>query len=128
LRGGRAETQDYLRPHRVYLRDEPWSACDNLGATGLLVYPPFAVPAGELEMLHGIGLVCHPWIDAGLVERPGKQTTRRTDERQTCAILLVARLLTDQHDRRSGWSMTEDRLGGVLEKRAAPATLGRRFQ
>jgi hypothetical protein len=79
-------------------------------------------------MLHGIGLICQRWIDVGLVDCPSEQSTRGTDERQTCAVLLVPRLLTHQHDRRVVRSMAEHRLSGIAKKRAAPATFGRHFQ
>ena len=128
LRRGRAEAQDYLGSHRLDFGDKPRSARDDLGTTGFLVYPPSAAPPSELEMLHGVGLVRQPWIDVGLVECSSEQSSRRTDERQTRAVLLVPRLFAHQHDRGPGLSMTEDRLGGVLKKRAAPATVGRRSQ
>ena len=95
---------------------------DDFGTAGFLVYPPFAALASELEMLDSIGLVRQRRIYIGVIERPDEQSSRGADERQACAVLLVPRLLTHQHDRCPRSPVTEDRLGGVLKKRAAPAT------
>ena len=95
---------------------------------GFLVDAPFAAFAGELEVLDRVRLVRQPRIDVGVFEGTGKQSAGGTDEGFTRTVLLIPRLLTDQHDRRPGKTATEHRLGSGLEKRAAAAPFGRRLQ
>src|SRR5262249_53444396 len=80
----------------------------------------------ELEVLHRVGHVEFFAIEAGLDERAIEHFARGPHERRPAQILLVTRLLADEHDARVGRATAEDRLGGVTEEIAALAA-GRRL-
>ena len=52
----------------------------------------------ELEVLHRVGDVCLLSRDAGLIEGDVEDPAGRPDEGFSGNILLVARLLADEHD------------------------------
>ena len=60
-------------------------------------------------------------VDAGLREGAVEQLAGRADERAAGEILLVARLLADEHDARVERAFAEHGLGGVLVEMAAGA-------
>jgi hypothetical protein len=80
------------------LGDQPGSARDDLGTTGLLVYPTLPTFTSELEVLNDVGLVSQLGIDTSIVECTGKQSPRRAHEWKTLYILAVSGLLAHQHD------------------------------
>src|SRR5205085_10238468 len=122
LRRGRAETHDELRSHRRDLRLEPRKTGLDLVVAGLLVEPALAAARRlPFEVLHDVGHVDLGPIDAGLAEGAVEEPSRRTDERRALAILLVARLLTDEHDRRARGPFAEDGLRGARVEVAARA-------
>src|SRR3546814_16243823 len=77
----------------------------------------------ELEMLDRVGDVDLAAFDSGLVERAIEHPPRRADEGATGQILLIARLLADQHDRGADGAFAEHRLRRVLLERATRAAL-----
>src|SRR3546814_4963003 len=77
----------------------------------------------ELEMLDRVGDVDLAAFDSGLVERAIEHPPRRADEGATGQILLIARLLADQHDRGAAGAFAEHRLRRVLIERATRAAL-----
>src|SRR3546814_2321622 len=77
----------------------------------------------ELEMLDRVGDVDLAAFDSGLVEHAIEHPPRRADEGATGQILLIARLLADQHDRGADGAFAEHRLRRVLIERATRAAL-----
>jgi hypothetical protein len=88
-----------------------------------LVKTPFAAPY-PLEMLDRIGDVCVLARDSrfrkGLVEH----TSRRSDERTSLAIFLIARLLANKHDVRLRRAFAEDGLRASFIEVAPFAVFG----
>jgi hypothetical protein len=80
-----------------------------------------------LEVLDDVRDVGELPVDARLLERPVEQLARGADERPAREILLVAGLLTDEHQLGLGPSLAEDGLRAAAPKVACPATL-RRFR
>src|SRR5438045_3579111 len=74
-------------------------------------------------MLHDVGDVHDSAIDPRLLERAIEQLAGGADERMTGEILLVARLLADQHDARAFRPFAEHGLRGVFPQIAVAATL-----
>jgi hypothetical protein len=79
-------------------------------------------------VLHHVRDVRLRTVDPGLGERPLKELSRRADERPTGEILVVARLLADEHQERVRLALAEDRLGGALPEVTRPALLRRPAQ
>src|SRR5204862_6342605 len=86
--------------------------------------PPLAAWL-PLEMLHGVRTVDRPRFDAGRLEAPVEQPPGGADERVALAVLLVARLLADQHEGSVSRPFAEDGLGGIAPELAAAARLHR---
>lgn len=82
----------------------------------------------ELEVLDGIGLIGQTRIDAGILEGTGEQSTGGADERKSFLVFTIARLLTDQHERRIASTVAEYGLGGVFVQVTAAAAGGRVLQ
>jgi len=89
------------------------------------VQPPFAAHL-VLEAFHRIGDVGLAARNPGLLQCAVEQTTGGADERLAGDVLLVARLLADQHHRGMPRTFARHRMGGDLVDRAALAgVLGR---
>jgi hypothetical protein len=87
---------------------------------GLLV--DALLPANdESEVLHQVGDVDVAAVESGFVDRAIEHAARRPDERPAGAVLLVARLLADQHDAGVIRSLPEDGLRRVPIELAAVA-------
>src|SRR6476469_7161028 len=121
LRRGRSEHDDDAWLEHFDLLLEPWAARANLRVVRLLVNTTFALRAAlELEMLDRVREVHRFPIDAGLLERGVEQLAGRTDERMPHLLLLVARLLADEHHRRGLRALPEHDTPAGPES-AAPA-------
>src|SRR5438270_9885931 len=102
--------------------DPPPAGLD-FSCIGLVVNAPLAA-RDEFEMLDGIGDVNGRPVDARLLERGVEQCPRGTDERPPGKVLLIARLLADEHDRGVERPLTEDGLGTELVQ-VAPRAIAR---
>ncbi len=60
-------------------------------------------------------------LDAGSLERPVQESSGGPDERQALLVLLVARLLADQHHARMRVARAEHGLRGIGPQRAVLA-------
>src|SRR5690348_2483553 len=99
LRRRRAEADEHRRLHDRELRLEPGAAGHLLGPARLRVDAP--LPARlPLEVLDRVRDVDLPAVDPREIERLVEQAPRRPDERAALLVLLVARLLADEHHRR----------------------------
>ena len=106
--------------HRLDLALQPGLAGEHLLVVGLLVDAALAAQL-ELEVLDRIGDVDAAAIDAGLDQRAVEQLAGGADERPSLPVLLVTRLLADEHHRRIGWPFAEHGLGRVGPQRAVAA-------
>src|SRR5688572_13314887 len=108
LRRGRAEADDDLRLHDLELGLEPRPARLDLGGVRLGVNADLAAPAPPtpaaqtgrrlpLEVLDRVGHVRRPAVDAGFGQPLVEHPPRRSDEGPPGQVLLVARLLADEH-------------------------------
>jgi hypothetical protein len=77
-----------------------------------------------LEVLDGIGDVDSRASKARLLEKLIEQAPCRADERMAAKVLLIAGLLTDQHDASVARTLAVHSLGGTLPE-IAPTTVGR---
>jgi len=125
--GGRAQTNDQLRPHDRKFGFEPWSAGGDFGARWLLMDPPLA-PLFEFEMLHGIGDVDIRARDSGIDERAIEERTRRPYERTSSEVFAIARLLAHYHHPRGRWTFSKNSLSGIAIKVTALAVLSGSLQ
>ena len=75
----------------------------------------------ELEMLDRIGDEHLAAVDAGIDDRAVEHAACRTDERMALSVLLVARLLADQHDLGVPRPFSRHNLRRVAIERAAGA-------
>ena len=85
-----------------------------------LVQPPLAAQL-PLEVLDRVGDVEVLAVDARRLERAVEEASGRPDEGQPLLVLLVARLLADQHHPRVRVAGAEHRLRGVRPQRAVLA-------
>ena len=85
----------------------------DLAGVGLFVDAALAAPL-ELEMLDRVGDVGALAVDSRLRERAIEQLPGRPDERTPGQILLIARLLADEHDLRVERPFAEHRLGARI--------------
>src|SRR2546423_1894133 len=85
-----------------------------------LVKAPLAARL-PLEVLYGVRYVDVVALHSGGLERAVEKPSGGADERQAFLVLLVARLLADQHDASVGRAGAEHRLGGVRPQRAVLA-------
>ena len=119
--GRRTQGHDGLRLHVLDLALEPVQACRRLALCRRLVHASLAAHL-ELEVLDGIGEIQGLARPAQLLERAGQQVPRGTDERVPLAILLVARLLAHEHQRRAHGAFAPHGLrGGKAEGALAAA-------
>ena len=102
---------------------EPRPAGGDLGRVRLGVNPPLAARL-PLEVLHRVGDVGLTPIDTGFLEGAIEQLAGRPDERPATQVLVVARLLTDEHDPRVSLAFAEDGLGRALIEVTARAAGG----
>ena len=121
--GGSAHRHHQLRPQTDQLDIEPEAACLDLRRLGRLVDATLA--AGfKLEVLHRIGDVDCPPVDAGLLHRAIHDLAGRPNERTADHVLLVAWLLANKDNARMRRTFAEHCLGCWPEKVAA-AAIGR---
>jgi hypothetical protein len=127
LGGSGAEAYHHTRFHQCHLAIEPWPAGGDLAPIRLLLDAPLAarLPAEVLRHVRDVRLRA---VDSGLGERPLQELSRRADERPTGEILVVARLLADEHQGRVRLAVPADRLGGPLPEVTRPALLRRPAQ
>src|SRR4029079_12209686 len=102
---------------RGELRLEPAMARVDLHRVRLRVEAPLAAWL-PLEVLHRVRDVDVVLRDACLLERGVEDPPRGSDERMALLILLIARLLADEHEPRVRRAFAEDRLRGVLVQMA----------
>ena len=124
LRRGRAEQDKDPWLDDRELGFEPRAAGSHLGPVRLLV--DAALPASlPLEVLHGVRDVRRRPVDAGRLERLVEEPARGPDERPAGLVLLIARLLANEHCRGLAGALTEDRLRPDLPEVATLAAGGR---
>ena len=120
LGGGRAEQHEHPGLDHGDLCLEPRAAGGDLARARLLMNAP--LPARlPLEVLHGIRHVRSGAVDPGLGERLVEESPRRADERPSRPVLLVTRLLADEHGSRVLRALAEDGLGSEPPELAPPA-------
>src|SRR3546814_14990892 len=95
-----------MRFDQTVLSRVPPAARLDLAGTGLRMEVPLA-GLRELEVLGRGGYLDLAAFDSGLVERAIEHPPRRADEGATGQILLIARLLADQHDRGADGAFAE---------------------
>ena len=100
----------------------PPTATVDLVGIGPLVQPPLASHL-VFEVLHGIGDEHGFSIDARIGESLIQNPTGWTDERQARKVLVITRLLADQHHRSLFRALPRHRLGRVFVKRTAPTLI-----
>src|SRR4051794_37499680 len=86
--------------------------------------PTLATPRFPLEMLDDIGDVRVAGVDLRILHRSLQHAPRGPYEWFTRQVLVVARLLSNQHQARRRRPRTEDRLGPGPPERARPAIGG----
>ncbi|MGI9030383.1 MAG: hypothetical protein ACR2HP_10430, partial [Ilumatobacteraceae bacterium] len=94
----------------------------DLGRGRPLVDAPFAAQL-ELEVLDGVGRVHVLALDAGVTQATPQHPAGRSDERVALVVLLITRLLADQHQSGLAGAFAEHGAGGVLVQRA-PGAIG----
>ena len=122
-----SERNDEPRPHQRDLAIEPPAARGHLVPVRLFMQAPFAARL-VLEVLHHVGEVKLGAIEAGFGKRAVKQLAGRSDERLAGQILLVARLLADEHESGVARTLAEHGLRRPTVQRAAPARRNLRAQ
>ena len=106
---------------------DPDVARRDVRARRLLVETPFAVRAGApTEMLDDVRDERGLSVDAGDLQGVRKDPARRADERVALDVLLVARLLADEHQRGRHRALPEHRLGRPFPELASTAVSGLR--
>src|SRR5262249_26835998 len=125
LGGGGAEGDDDARPDEGDLGVEPGAAGRDLRRVRLGVNAPLAarLPPEVLGDGRDVGA---PEGGAGSARRPVEQLAGRAHERAAGPVLLIPRLLADQHRLRAGAPLAEDRLRPGPPQRAGAAAEGRR--
>ncbi len=129
-RGGRPHGDDDLRLDGLDLALEPLVAGVDLALRRGLVQAALSTQL-PLEVLHRVGDIELLPVDPGRLERPVEEAAGGPDEGQALLVLLVARLLADQHDSCVGVAGAEHRLGGIGPERAVlapPRILADRFK
>src|SRR5262245_42546676 len=123
LRGSRTEADYRLRLHDRQLDVQPRTAGSDVLGPRLLVNAPLAARL-PVEMLHDVGHIDLLPIDPRGVERAGEQLAGRADKRPADSILLIAGLLTDEHESGLPRPFAEDRLRAALPQFARLAARG----
>jgi hypothetical protein len=123
--GDGAHEHEHVRLHQAELPIEPWPTCSNVARLWALVETAFA-PGGRppAEVLHDVRHEGGQSVDPGCLEGVIQDPAGRTDERTTGAILLVAWLLADEHERRGHGTLADDDLGRSLPELACATPLG----
>src|SRR5688572_17362919 len=85
-----------------------------------LMDPPLALQH-EVEMLHGVRDVDGSPVDSDIAECSIEQPSRRSNERFSFPVLLIARLLTHHDHARGLRPLSEDGLRGPLPQFTGPA-------
>src|SRR5688572_473317 len=125
LRSGGAETDDNRRLHGAQLRFQPRAARLHFRRTRLLVDAPLATRL-PLEVFYGVGDIHLIARDAGVGKRLVEQRARGPDKRLPLPVLLIARLLADEHHPRALRPCPEhDLCGGLIEIAPAAFVRGR---
>ena len=109
----RAQGNDHPRLQQADLFLKPGIAGPHFCRSRLFVEPPAAFDRNKFEVLYCIRDVDSSAIDAGLFERRIEQSPSRPHEWMPLPVLLVSRLLADQHDLSVPRSLPEDRLSRV---------------
>ena len=125
-RRGRAQADHDLWSDGFHLRQQPGTTGADLVGVWFFVEAPLAPSLGRLplEVLDRVGDVRSSALDLRRLERLVQQPSRRAHEGQSSPILLVARLLTDQHERRVRVPRAEHGLGRTLPEGAGPTVGG----
>ena len=124
LCGGAAEGHHQPGPDQPELFSQPGIARPHLGGTGLLVKPALdQLLPHELEVLDGVGDVDLGAVDPRRLQPLVQQSPRGSYERPADAVLLVARLLPDEHHPGLRGALPEHGLCGVDPEVAAAALL-----
>src|SRR6266511_6359305 len=126
---GRRRTQadEHARPYDVELGLEPRPAGGDLRRVRFLVDAALAASL-PLEMLDDVRHVDLAAVDPSVLEGLVQELAGRADERLARQVLLVARLLADEHHLGLARALTEDGLGGGLVEVAGGAAGRRRAQ
>ena len=119
-RGGGAEGDDGARPHQRDLVLQPVQAGGGVALRRRLVDAAAAAQL-EAEMLHRVGEIEPLARPAERGQRPVEQLSGRADEGAAAQVFLVARLLADEHQRRTDRSFAPHRLRRVAMQRAVAA-------
>src|SRR6266511_1860535 len=119
-RSGGAQRNDRRGPHDRALLDEPPLAPIDLIGVRALVETPLAAHF-VLEVLHRVGDESIGAGNAGFFQRRIQDAAGRADEGLAGEILLVAGLLSDQHQVRAHPAFAGHDLGGEFVERAARA-------
>src|SRR4051812_46360885 len=96
LRRSRSKRYDQFRPNETQLCLQPWPTGCDLTRVRLFVDPPFPARL-PLEMFHRISDVNLFAVNAGFCQRPIHDLAGGPNERFARKILLIARLLADEH-------------------------------
>src|SRR6266566_1556858 len=113
LRGRGAEADQSPGFDDRQLGFEPGPACRDLDRVRLLV-DPFLASRLPFEVLHDIGYVDLPPVDAGFLQAGVEKPPRRTHEWAPFDVFLVARLLTNQKESGADWPFPKDCLSPAL--------------
>jgi hypothetical protein len=106
---------------------EPGAAGGGFAGGRFLVDPAGAPGATlPLEVLNRIGDVDLGSLDPGRRQRAVEDDARRADKGVTLAVLLIARLLADEHERRMRRPLAKHGLGCPRPEVAVPAVEGGR--
>src|SRR5580698_6369432 len=122
LRGGRAKTNNHLRPDAFDLSLKPWAAGGDFFRVRLLVNSEFAARGG-LEVLDDIRDVDALALNSGLGQSFVQQLSSRAHERPPFEVFAIAGLLTYEHNFGSWCAFTQHRLRGALPQIAAATLL-----
>jgi hypothetical protein len=122
LRRCRAQTNDDRWADQRDLSLQPGAACLQFSAIRFLMNSTLAA-FFEFEVFDGIRNLDTQPVDACIAQGPIEQAASRADEGLSLTVLLVARLLADEHDGRRLRTFAEDGLCSVFVKIASPARL-----
>ena len=113
LSGGAAQQHHATRSDQIELGEQPGCARDDVQSAGTLVDPLAAALTRPAEVLDHVGPVGVIRVDPGLHDGVDQQPPGRPDERPSFAVLTVAGLLPDEHQRCRGSPLTGHRLDRV---------------
>ena len=116
------EADDQLRIDEPYFTIQPGLAGAHLGVVRRGMQARLAATV-ELEVLHGVGEVETVALESRIREGTVEQLPGRPDERPAREVLVIARLLADEHDARIAGPFPEYGLRGRLPERTVAAGL-----